>query len=126
MPSGLPGTDPLSNNPGNAFTEFGSPEYTLSLFPSYSSVIKPAAFNTKAGAGSQTVSGSAMITGAPKSSESGGGSTSGTATAPSTGVSNTGTGTAASPSKTNGAEGLSMGRLWIVPLMALFYGVSMC
>ncbi|KAH8589623.1 hypothetical protein B0O99DRAFT_692358 [Bisporella sp. PMI_857] len=117
LPTGVPGSDPLTNNPGNAFTDFGSPQFTLSLFPSYSSVIKPAAFNTKAGAGSQAVSGSVVAT----ATASGGGSASDTAAASITGTPGTGTGTAASPSKTSGSEKLAVGGLWIVVAVMLLF-----
>ncbi|KAH6714288.1 hypothetical protein DL95DRAFT_368996 [Leptodontidium sp. 2 PMI_412] len=99
LPTGIPGSDPLVNNPGNAFTDFGSPSYTLSLFPSYSTVIKPAAFNTKAGAGTQTVSGT--ITGQASGSVSAVNTVSAPGT-PSTG-SGSGTAAAASPTKTSDA-----------------------
>ena len=45
----------MSNLPGNAFTEFGAPAYTLSLFPAYSSVITPAPFSANAGVDTQTL-----------------------------------------------------------------------
>lgn len=58
-----PGTEPLSNMPGNAFTVFGADSYTLALFPGYSSVITPAAFNANAGVATGTIQeGSAVVT----------------------------------------------------------------
>jgi hypothetical protein len=56
-PLSLPTTisqEPLSNTAGNAFTKIAS-VYTLSLFPAYSSVITPVAFNAQAGIPTGTV-----------------------------------------------------------------------
>ncbi|KAH7416638.1 hypothetical protein BKA64DRAFT_655640 [Cadophora sp. MPI-SDFR-AT-0126] len=108
LPTGIPGSDPLVNNPGNAFTDFGSPSYTLSLFPAYSTVIKPAAFNTKAAAGTQPISATitAKVTGSASVVES----------------SSTGSGTTAavSPSKTSGSARL---HVWWLELMLV---ISVC
>jgi hypothetical protein len=41
VPAGEPGTEPLSNLPRNAFTEFGAASYVLTLFLGYSSIITP-------------------------------------------------------------------------------------
>ncbi|KAE8441186.1 hypothetical protein EG329_005786 [Mollisiaceae sp. DMI_Dod_QoI] len=106
LPSDEPGTEPLSNLPGNAFTEFGAPAYTLTLFPGYSSVITPAAFKANAGAATGSVgAGSAVVT-ATAGSTGQSGSVAPTATGKNTGsgASTTGkstnTGAAASSSST--------------------------
>ncbi|KAH7346145.1 hypothetical protein BKA65DRAFT_594710 [Rhexocercosporidium sp. MPI-PUGE-AT-0058] len=103
LPTGIPGSDPLVNNPGNPLTDFGLASYTLSLFPAYSTVIKPAAFNTKAGAGAQTFSGTITA------------KVSGTASAVNTG---TGAAAAASPNKTSNAMREHAG-FWVVVFVLL-------
>ncbi|CZR69644.1 uncharacterized protein PAC_19544 [Phialocephala subalpina] len=119
LPAGEPGDEPLSNLAGNAFTDFGAPAYTLKLFPGYSSVITPAAFNADAGVatGSVGASGSAVVT-ATAGSTGTGGSVAATGTAKNTGTATgktgsattatgkttgTGTGAAASTSTTKSA-----------------------
>lgn len=62
LPDGVPGSSPLTNNPGNAFTEFGAGAFTLALFPGYSSTITPVPFDAKAGAPTGTLSGSDVAT----------------------------------------------------------------
>ncbi|KAF4627641.1 hypothetical protein G7Y89_g10515 [Cudoniella acicularis] len=49
LPTGVPGTNPLTDSLGNAFTNSGSKSFTLSLFPVYTNVITTAPW--KAGAG---------------------------------------------------------------------------
>jgi hypothetical protein len=118
-----PGSEPLSNLPGNAFTEFGAPAYTLKLFPGYTSVITPAAFNEKAGAVTQTINAGSVgisITATP----SGTGSATGTVKG---GVSTTGknTGTAASASasatKSSRASRPSFNTLWTIIVPAIVW-----
>jgi len=116
LPAGEPGTEPLSNLPGNAFTDFGAPAYTLTLFPGYSSVITPAVFNAKAGAASGTLAtGSAVVTASSAASTENGASavatgsgkktaTSG-ASAAAKPTSSTGTGAAASSTSTKASGG---------------------
>jgi hypothetical protein len=50
LPTGILGTDPLSNAPGNAFTDPGTLPSTLSLWPGYDVTISLAQFNSDAAA----------------------------------------------------------------------------
>jgi len=97
--SSEPGTEPLSNTAGNAFTAFPVPTTTLSLFPAYTSVIIPAAFNAAAGADSNLVTGSGSIVLASPTGGPGGTASSGQST---------GTGTVASASGTKASSGLRL------------------
>jgi len=54
LPVGQPGTLPLSNNAGNAFTVFDPPVFTMALFPAFTSTISAAKFVATAGANSIT------------------------------------------------------------------------
>jgi hypothetical protein len=55
LPSGYPGTAPLSDtNAGGSITSAPNP-YTYSIFPSYISVITPAPYNSKKAATTNTV-----------------------------------------------------------------------
>lgn len=103
LPSGFPGTAPLSDTTaGGSLTNAPAP-YTYSIFPSYISVITPAPYNAKNAAGTGTV---------VETSSAAGTSTTGT---PATGTSTTGTsatgtssttGATSSPSKTGAADSL--------------------
>ena len=123
LPEGEPGTEPLSNLPGNAFTKFDVPAYTLQLFPGYSSVLTPAPFKNNAGVNTQSVAaGSAGITatapsGTGTSAASGANSAAtgkGTATTAKTGSGTSGGAGAAQTSAKNGAAKavLSRQELW--------------
>ncbi|KAH8671937.1 hypothetical protein BGZ60DRAFT_527375 [Tricladium varicosporioides] len=122
LPTNMPGTEPLSNNPGNAFTDFGKPSYTVILFPAYSSVITPAAFKAGAGVtGSVTlggvVSGTTGITGT-------GGSVTATGTGGAAGTpTGTGTGSSAAATSKSGAGVVSvregLGVSWIVAALGM-------
>ncbi len=61
LPPGEPGTEPVTNLPGNAFTEAGNEAVTLRLL-GYSSVISLAPFNGKAGAVTGTAKGAPVAT----------------------------------------------------------------
>lgn len=119
LPADEPGTEPLSNLPGNAFTEFGAATYVLTLFPGYSSVITPAPFNANAGVATGSVdAGSAVVT-ATSAVSSQSGVVAPASTGKGTGTTATGkstsTGSAAS-STTSAAksDGVRMsGNLWI-------------
>jgi hypothetical protein len=87
LPSAKPGTEPLTNRPGNAFTTMGSPTTTLSLFPGYTSTITFAHFNAKvAGADLNSVAASFAVVVAT----GGGGAVAGTGTPASTNKPNSG------------------------------------
>jgi hypothetical protein len=67
LPSGIPGTVPVSDSPGNAFTVLRAKTMALSLFPGWDTVITPALFKTDAmiatataGSSSATVTGSVV------------------------------------------------------------------
>jgi hypothetical protein len=79
----------LTNEPGNAFTGFAEPAFTLVLFPVYSSVITPAKFNTNAAATTQSLGESSDVGSATATA---GGSGSVADTGKSTGTTSTGTG----------------------------------
>lgn len=49
LPADQPGTEPLSDLPGDSFTEFGDTDFTLTLYPGFSTVITPAPFVATAG-----------------------------------------------------------------------------
>lgn len=49
LPADHPGTEPLSDRPGDSFSEFGDNPKTLRLFPGYSSVITGAPYVATAG-----------------------------------------------------------------------------
>jgi hypothetical protein len=101
LPSGVPGTDPLTNEPGNAFTGFAEPAFTLVLFPGYSSIITPVPFNTKIAAATQSpVTGSDV--GSATATRTGSGSVA--ATGKSTGTTSTGTETAAFTTTTKASD----------------------
>ncbi|KAF8847563.1 hypothetical protein BDZ45DRAFT_320904 [Acephala macrosclerotiorum] len=132
LPAGEPGDEPLSNLPGNAFTDFGAPAYTLKLFPGYSSVITPAAFNADAGAatGSVGASGSAVVTATAGSTGTGGNvAATGTATAKTgsgatTTAKTTGTGTGAvAPASTTKSDGARWENKGSVVLGGLIVGI---
>ncbi|PMD31554.1 hypothetical protein L207DRAFT_591505 [Hyaloscypha variabilis F] len=61
LPAGEPGTEPLSNTAGNAFTVFPSPTMTLTLYPAYTSIITAAPFEKSAGADANEVQGSSIV-----------------------------------------------------------------
>lgn len=89
LPSGVPGTDPLTNEAGNAFTGFAEPAFTLALFPGYSSVITPTKFNINAAAATQSLGASSDV---GLATATAGGSGSVAATRKSAGTTSTGTG----------------------------------
>ncbi|KAG9245429.1 hypothetical protein BJ878DRAFT_548083 [Calycina marina] len=73
LPSGIPGTDPLTNNPGNAFTDFGVPAFTFNIFPGFTSTVTPVPFNSAASAVTGDVdSGSEIATPTDTASSEGG------------------------------------------------------
>lgn len=82
LPTGVPGNDPLTNLPGNAFTEFGASTFALTLFPGYTSVITPAPFNNQAAAATGLQAGSFSPTGSAFSGNSGTGTAAGTGSTP--------------------------------------------
>jgi hypothetical protein len=123
LPSGVPGTDPLTNEPGNAFTVCAKSAFTLVLFPGYSSVITPVPFDTKAAAGTQ-----GFGAGSSAAAATGTGSGSVTTTGKSTGTSSTGTVTGTSVSatttKASGCIKVENGALLFFSFLAvLFTGI---
>lgn len=62
LPKGEPGTEPLSNAAGNAFTVFpAGVNTTLSLLPSHITTVTPATFATTAAADSRAISGTSIV-----------------------------------------------------------------
>ncbi|PMD44879.1 hypothetical protein L207DRAFT_629426 [Hyaloscypha variabilis F] len=85
LPTGIPGNDNLYNSPGNAFSVFPSAAtLTLSLAPSYTSVITPASFLPTASADPQSISGTAILGGTTTASSKTVGSATGSSTGPAT------------------------------------------
>lgn len=121
LPSSEPGTEPLSNLPGTAFTNFGAASYTLALFPGFTSVITPAPFDAGNAAATGTADGIQSVkqiesgTATRGTSRSASGTNAGAAGGTSTGSS---TGTAATPSKTNGAIARYASRIMLSCIIA--------
>ncbi|KFZ18766.1 hypothetical protein V501_01013 [Pseudogymnoascus sp. VKM F-4519 (FW-2642)] len=106
LPAGKPGTEPISNLPGNAFTEVDADKITMSVF-GYTTTITPAKWNTNAGAVTGTSRGGAAATGTA-------GSGSGTQTS-----------TAAGAGKTNAAAVLGAQRVLVGGVVAGIVGLGM-
>jgi hypothetical protein len=106
LPAGKPGTEPISNLPGNAFTEVDADKITMSVF-GYTTTITPAKWNTNAGAVTGTSRGGAAATGTA-------GSESGTQTS-----------TAAGAGKTNAAAALGAQRVLVGGVVAGIVGLGM-
>jgi hypothetical protein len=127
LPPGVPGNDPVSNLPGNAFTEFGEPVYTFQLFPAFTSVITPVPFNNKASAPTETIDASlGLVTGTGGIITGSGGNPIATGGSTGPGVVKTGKATettaAASATKTKTGEGArargsSTYALWVLVLV---------
>lgn len=114
LPSGFPGTAPLSDTTdGGSLTSAPAP-YTYSVFPSYISVITPAPYNAKNAAGTGTVVDTSSATGTAAAGTSPTGTsakaTSGTTTGSTTGA-------ASSPIGQKGAAAN------LVPQISFGYGV---
>ncbi|KAI7974994.1 hypothetical protein EIK77_006650 [Talaromyces pinophilus] len=94
LPSGFPGTAPLSDTSGS-LTSAPAP-YTYSVFPSYISVITPAPYNAKNAAGTGTVVETSSATGTAAAGASATGAsaktTSGSTTGSTTGAASSSTG----------------------------------
>jgi hypothetical protein len=101
LPAGKPGTEPISNLPGNAFTDMGTEKITMSVF-GYTTTITPAQWNNNAGAVTGTSRGEAATTG---TAETGSG---------------TQTSTAAGAGKTNAAALLGAQRVLVGGIVAGF------
>jgi len=103
LPVGEPGTEPLVNAPGNAFTVFpATVNTTLSLLPSHTTTVTPASFVVTAVADPQSISGTSII-GYPSTSKST--------------TSTTSTVTSASASATKTSSGMKMeGNSVLLPL----------
>ncbi|KAF4630473.1 hypothetical protein G7Y89_g7664 [Cudoniella acicularis] len=117
LPSGEPGTAPLTNQAGNAFTTMASSTTTLSL-SGYTSTITFASFNAKAaGADLNSIAASsAVVVANPTATGSGGVVATGTQTGTATG-----TGTAASTTATKASSGTKMdGSLTFLSIAATF------
>lgn len=100
LPSGYPGTAPLSDTTaGGSLTSAPDP-YTYSIFPSYISVITPAPYNAKNAAGTGTVIETSSVTGTPSDGVS---TTGASATGTSTIVTGSTTGAASSSTGQKGA-----------------------
>jgi hypothetical protein len=106
-----PGSEPLSNLPGNAFTDFGVPAYTLKLFPGYSSVITPASFNSKAAAATQTINPTAA------------GTTAGSGGATTTGKTTGSAASSTSSTKPNSASISNPNTWWGIVILAVMVGM---
>jgi hypothetical protein len=106
LPGGEPGTEPLSNQVGNAFTELPSSVYTLSLFPGYTSTITPVAFDAKAASADTQSIGTAPPLVAASATATGSGNV--VATGTSTTGKSTGSGSAASTTAAKASSGMKM------------------
>ncbi|RDW87748.1 hypothetical protein BP5796_03442 [Coleophoma crateriformis] len=126
LPSGIPGSDPLTNNPGNAFTDFGASAYTLNLFPGFSSTITPVPFNAKAGAATGTVSAAAVATGTESATQiatgtvARGSSAAGTATSSATGTAAATTSKSAAGGRNGVNEGLALAAVMLLASYNMF------
>lgn len=119
LPSGYPGTAPLSDTTaGGSLTSAPAP-YTYSIFPSYISVITPAPYNAKNAAGTGTVIETSSATGTPATGNPAAG-TSATGTS-ATGASKTATGsTTGAVSSSTGQKGAADN---LVSQISFGYGV---
>jgi hypothetical protein len=119
LPSGEPGSEPLTNQAGNVFTELPSSVYMLSLFPGYTSTITPAPFDSKAASADTKSIGTAPPVVSASATATGSGNVVATGTA-TTGKS-TGSGSAASTAATKASSGMRMeGSLGFLPLAVFF------
>jgi hypothetical protein len=113
LPSGYPGTAPLSDTTDAGSLTSAPAPYTYSIFPSYISVITPAPYNAKNVAATQTGTAVETSTGTSATGTAAAGNSAGTSATGSsvTGTSSTGTGSASSSTAKTGAANSLVSRI---------------